>query len=235
MTVIAAFGNPNIAIVAKAATTTIPIVFGVGDDPVELGLVGSLARPGGNATGINFFTTEVVAKRLALLHELVPKAVRVAVLIPPYDIRGLRDVRDAAGAIGLQLRILNATTIDEIDAVFATLARDRHDALFVAPSSFFTSRRVQLVNLAARDRIPATYVSREIVAAGGLMSYGPNITDAIRLVGTYVGRVLKGEKPANLPVFQSTKFELVINQTTAKALGLAVPETLLATADEVIR
>jgi putative ABC transport system substrate-binding protein len=156
--VIAAFGNPNIAIMAKAATTTIPIVFGVGDDPVEFGLVASLARPGGNATGINFFTTEVVAKRLALLHELVPKAVRVAVLIPPYDIRGLRDVRDAAGAIGLQLRILNATTIDEIDAAFATFARERPDALFVAPSSFFTSRRAQLVNLAARDRIPATYV-----------------------------------------------------------------------------
>jgi putative ABC transport system substrate-binding protein len=236
---IATFGNARLAIVAKAATTTIPIVFAVGDDPVKLDLVSSLARPGGNATGVNFFSTEVVAKRLALLHELVPKAVRIAVLINratgPGTDSTLQGVREAARAIGLQIRILDATTIGEIDAAFATLARDRPDALFVAPNAFFTSRRVQLANLAARDRIPAAYVSREVVAAGGLMSYGTNIGDSYRQVGNYTGRILKGEKPSDLPVLQPTKFELVINLKTAKALGLAIPETLLATADEVIQ
>ena len=174
-----------------------------------------------------------MAKRLALLHELVPKAIRVAVLVPP-DVRVFPDVQDAAGAIGLQLRILNATTINEIDAAFATFARDRPDALFVAPSSFFTSRRVQLANLAARNGIPGAYASREIVAAGGLMSYGTNIADTYRQVGVYTGNILKGAKPADLPVVQSTRFEFVINVGTARALGIDVPETLLATADEVI-
>jgi putative tryptophan/tyrosine transport system substrate-binding protein len=236
--VIATPGSPNAAIAAKAATATIPIVFGVGDDPVKLGLVASLARPGGNATGINFFSSEVVAKRLGLLHELVPKAVRVAVLLNPAVATTAkttwRDVQEAARAIGLQVRVLNAATIGEIDTAFATLERERPDALFVAASAFFSSRRVQLANLAARDRIPAAYGSRDIVASGGLMSYGTNISDAFHQIGVYTGAILKGAKPSELPVVQSTKFELVINRTTAKALGLIIPETLLATADELI-
>ncbi len=227
-----------IAIAAKAATTTIPIVFGVNEDPVKLGLVASVARPGGNSTGINFFAREVVAKRLGLLHELVPKAVRVAVLVNPANATNaestLRDVQEAARALGLQIQILKATTIGEIDAAFATLARERPDALFVAPDGFFVSRHVQFATLAARDRIPTTHSTRAFVEAGGLMSYGTN-ADIFHQVGVYTGRVLKGAKPADLPVVQSTKFELVINVTTAKALGLTIPETLLATADEVIQ
>ena len=203
------------AIAAKAATATIPIVFGVGDDPVKLGLVASLARPGGNATGINFFIPEVVAKRLGLLHELVPKAVRVAVLVNPANAASaettLRDVQEAARTIGLQIHVLNASTSREIDAAFATLARERPDALFVAGDAFFTSRRVQFVTLAARDRIPAAYGDRDFVAAGGLMSYGTDIADSYRQVGVYTGNILKGAKPADLPVVQSTKFEFVIN------------------------
>jgi putative ABC transport system substrate-binding protein len=224
---------------AKAATATIPIVFAVGDDPVKQGLVASFARPGGNVTGFNFFTREVVAKRLGLLHELVPKAVRVAVLVNPADAAStdttLRSVQEAARAIGLQIQLLNASTSREIDAAFATLARDRIDALFVAPGAFFGSRRVQIATLAARDRIPAAYAIREDVVAGGLMSYGTDIADRFRQVGVYTGNILKGAKPAELPVVQPTKFELVINLTTAKALGLTIPETLLATADEVIQ
>jgi len=218
--VIATPGNvPSIA--AKAATATIPIVFGVGNDPVKLGLVASLARPGGNATGINFFVTEVVAKRLRLLHDLVPKAVRIAVLVNPENVSEttLREVQEAAPTIGFQIQILNARTIGEIDAVFAILARERPDALFVANDGFFTSRRVQLAILTARDRIPATYSNRDYVAAGGLMSYGTDITDSFRQVGVYTGNVLKGAKPADLPVLQSTKFEFVINLQTARALG----------------
>jgi putative ABC transport system substrate-binding protein len=225
-------------IAAKAATPTIPIVFGVGDDPAKLGLVASLARPGGNATGINFFNVEVIAKRLELLHELVPKAVRVAVLLNPANPAGgeaLRDVQEAARTIGLQIHVLNASTIGEIDAVFAALARERPDALFVAPDTFFTSRRVQIATLAARDRIPAAYGSRDYVAAGGLMSYGTDLVDRYRQVGVYTGKILKGEKAADLPVMQPTKFEFVINLQTAKALGIEVPETLLATADELIQ
>jgi putative ABC transport system substrate-binding protein len=236
--VIATPGSTPCAIAGKAATTTIPIVFGVGEDPVKLGLVASFARPGGNATGINFFTQEVVAKRLALLHELVPKAARVAVLLNPASVAitetTLRGAQDAARVGGLQIHVLNATTIGEIDAAFATLEREHPDALFVAPDGFFASRRVQFANLAARDRIPAAYGNREYVAAGGLMSYGTDIADSFRQVGVYTGNILNGAKPADLPVVQSTKFELVINLQTARALGIEVPPALLAIADEVI-
>jgi putative tryptophan/tyrosine transport system substrate-binding protein len=229
--------EPTLA--AKAATATIPIVFGVGQDPVKLGLVASLARPGGNATGINFFNAELPAKRLGLLHELVPKAVRVAVLVNPGNATvaeaTLRDVQEAARAIGLQIQVLNASTSREIDGAFATLVRERSDALLVAGDGFFDSRRVQIATLAARDRIPAVYVDREEVAAGGLMSYGTQNADRWRQTGVYTGKILNGTKPADLPVVQSTKFEFVINLKTAKALGLTVPETLLATADEVIQ
>jgi putative tryptophan/tyrosine transport system substrate-binding protein len=229
--------NPA-ALAAKAATATIPIVFGIGEDPVKLGLVASLARPGGNATGINFFAQEVVAKRLRLLHDLVPKAVRVAVLVNPANASSaeptLRAVQEAAATIGLQIQILNASTIGEIDAAFAALARERPDALFVAPDGFFASRRVQLVTLTARDRIPAAYTVRDDAAAGGLMSYGTDIADTWRQVGNYVVRILKGARPADLPVLQSTKFEFVINLQTARALGIAVPPGVLSIADEVI-
>jgi putative ABC transport system substrate-binding protein len=214
-------------------------VFGIGDDQVRLGLVASLARPGGNATGINFFSNEVIGKRLALLHELVPKAVRVAVLINPANgpvgETTLREVQEAARAIGLQIHVLNASTSGEIDAAFAALARERPDALFVAPAAFFRTRRVQIATLAAREKIPAAYPSRDAVVAGGLMSYGTDNAERFRQAGVYTGKILNGAKPADLPVVQSTKFEFVINLKTAKALGLTVPETLLATADEVIQ
>ncbi|MFZ0151652.1 MAG: ABC transporter substrate-binding protein [Xanthobacteraceae bacterium] len=235
--VIATIGNVT-SLAAKAATATIPIVFGVGDDPVKLGLVASLARPGGNATGINFFVQEVVAKRLRLLHELVPRAVRVAVLVNPRNASTaestLRGVQEAAPVIGLQTQILNASTIGEIDAAFATLARERPDALFVAGDAFFLDRRVQFATLTARDRIPTAYSVREPVAAGGLMSYGTDIADVFRQVGVYTGSILKGAKLADLPVLQSTKFEFVINLQTARALGIEVPQNVLSIADEVI-
>jgi putative tryptophan/tyrosine transport system substrate-binding protein len=236
--VIATPGSNPAALAAKAATATIPIVFGVGEDPVKLGLVASLARPGGNATGINIFNVEVAAKRLGLLHELVPNAARIAVLVNPANASSaestLRYIPEAARAIGLQSQVLNASSNDEIDAAFAVLVRERLDALFVAPDAFFNSRRVQFATLSARDRIPAAYSDREIVEAGGLISYGTDFTDMCRQVGVYVGRILKGEKASDLPVVQATKFELVINVRTAKALGLEVPPTLLARADEVI-
>jgi putative tryptophan/tyrosine transport system substrate-binding protein len=223
---------------AKAATTTIPIVFGVGEDPVQLGLVASLARPGGNATGINYFSQELVAKRLRLLHDLVPKAVRVAVLVNPTNAANtestIRYVQEAAPTIGLQIQILKATTISEIDAVFAAIARERLDALFVGPDGFFTSRHAQFATLTARDSIPAAYARREFTTAGGLMSYGTDLADAFHQVGIYTGRILKGAKPADLPVVQPTKFEFVINLQTARALGIEVPPGVLSIADEVI-
>jgi putative tryptophan/tyrosine transport system substrate-binding protein len=237
--VIATPGNTRGALAAKAVTMTIPIVFGVDEDPVKLGLVASLARPGGNATGINFFVAELVAKRLELLHRLVPKAVRIAVLLNPAQATNaettLQSVQEAARVIGLQIHVLNASTSSEIDVAFDTLAGERPDALFVVGDPFFTSRRVQLANLAARERIPATYGQRDYVAAGGLVSYGTNIIDMHREVGVYTGSILNGAKPADLPVVQPTKYELIINLKTAKALGLTIPETLLATADEVIQ
>jgi putative ABC transport system substrate-binding protein len=230
-------GNPA-SLAAKAATTTIPIVFGVGADPVELGLVASLARPGGNATGVNFFVADIAAKRLGLLHDLAPKAVRIAVLVNPANPKSaeatLRDIPDAARAIGLQIQVLNASTSREIEAAFITLVRDRAEALFVSPDGFFTSRRVQLATLATRHGIPAAYSNREYVEAGGLMSYGIDILDSFRQIGVYTGQILKGEKPADLPVQAPTKYELVINLKTAKALALEVPPMLLARADEVI-
>jgi putative tryptophan/tyrosine transport system substrate-binding protein len=236
--VILTTGGPSSARAAKAATTTIPVVFNMAADPVELGLVASLARPGGNATGINFFTQELAAKRLGLLHELVSKAVRVAVLVNPASASNteatLRDVQEAARAIGLQIHVLNASTIREIDAAFGALAREKLDVLFAGADAFFGSRRVQLATLAARDRIPAIYSGRDYVAAGGLMSYGTNFTDTLRQVGVYTGSILKGAKPADLPVVQSTKFEFVINLGIARALGIDVPPGLLAIADEVI-
>jgi putative ABC transport system substrate-binding protein len=225
-------------LVAKAATATIPIVFGVGEDPVQLGLVASLGRPGGNATGINFFANEVVAKRLRLLRDLVPKVVRVAVVVNPANASvaatTIRDVQKAAPTIGLQIQIHNAATIGEIEAAFATFAGERPDALFVAADAFLVSRRVQFTTLTARDRIPATYPVRDCVAAGGLMSYGTDIADMFHQVGVYTGKILKGAKPADLPTLQSTKFEFVINLQTARSLGIEVPPGVLAIADEVI-
>jgi putative ABC transport system substrate-binding protein len=231
-------GGAASALAAKAATTTIPIVFVVAEDPVRLGLVGSLARPGGNLTGINFFSTELTAKRMELLRELVPAATRVAVLVNPANATNaettLRDVEPAARAMGLQIQVLNAGTSREIEAAFATFVVERRDALYVGNDPFFNSRRVQMVHLASYHRIPATYSSRDFAEAGGLMSYGSNITDAWRLAGAYAGRILKGAKPADLPVVQSSKFDFVINAETARMLGLAVPDKLLVAADEVI-
>jgi putative ABC transport system substrate-binding protein len=236
--VIATPGSTPGAIAAKAATATIPIVFGVADDPVKLGLVASLSRPGGNATGINFLVQELVAKRLGLLHELLPKAVRVAALLNPADgpdaETTLRGLQEPAQLFGLQIEVHNASTSREIDAAFATLAREPPDALFVGAGAFFGSRRVQIVILATRLGIPSSFISRDSVAAGGLMSYGTDIADSHRQVGVYTGNILKGIKPADLPVVQSTRLKFAINLQTARALGLIVPPTLLAIADEVI-
>ena len=232
--VIATAGD-NVALVAKVATTTVPIVFIASQDPVKLGLV---ARPGGNLTGINFFGSELVAKRLELLRELVPAATRIAVLVSPANPTAaettLRDAEAAARAMRLQIQTLKAGTRQEIDAVFTAFVRERPDALFVAIDTFLTSRRVQLVNLATRHAIPTGFANRESTEIGGLMSYGANTTDAWRHAGSYVGRILKGAKPAELPVVQSSKFELVINAQTARMLGLTVPDKLLVAADEVI-
>src|SRR5205823_12402535 len=236
--VIATPGSNPAALAAKAATTTIPIVFGVGADPVKMGLVTSLARPGGNATGINFCLAEVVAKRLGLLHDLVPKAVRIAVLVNPANASiaevMLREIPEAPRGFGLQISVLKDSTPREIEAAFATLVRDRADALFVMPDAFLISRRVQFATLAARHGIPAAYSVREEVEAGGLMSYGTDILDMYRQIGVYVGQILKGAKPAEMPVVQSTKFEFVINLQTARALGIEVPNSLQLLADEVI-
>jgi ABC-type uncharacterized transport system substrate-binding protein len=235
--VIAAANSPA-ALAAKSATTTIPIVFITPEDPVRLGLVPSLSRPGGNLSGINLLSGELQAKRLELLRQLVPRVARVAVLVNQANVENtettIRDVEAAARDIGLQIQVLKASSSGEINAAFATLAREQVDALFVGTDPFFTSRRVQLAILAARHSIPSTYGTREIVEVGGLMSYGANIPDAWRQAGAYVGRIIKGAKPADLPVVQSTKLEFVINLSTAGALGLAVPPSMLASADEVI-
>jgi ABC-type uncharacterized transport system substrate-binding protein len=226
------------AVAAKAANTTIPIVFQAAEDPVRLGVVASLARPGGNATGINVFNAEVTGKRLGFLRDLVPTAKRVGVLVDPNSAANtesvLRDAESAARTMGLQILVVDATTSREIDAAFATFVRERVDALFVGPSGFFSSRRVHIASQAMRHGIPAAYSQREIPEVGGLLSYGTNLTDAWRQVGVYTGRILKGAKPTDLPVLQSTKFELVINAQTARLLGLTVPDKLLVAADEVI-
>jgi putative ABC transport system substrate-binding protein len=223
---------------AKAATSTIPIVFSVAQDPVQLGLVASLARPGGNATGLNFFSREVAAKRLRLLHDLIPKAVRVAVLLNPANAgsaeANLREVQEAAPGMGLKIEILNAATAAEINAVFAGFARERPDALFLAGDGFFSDRRVQFATLTARDRIPATGSESQFVKAGLLMSYGTDCPETFRRVGDYAGRVLKGGKPGEMPVLQSTKFEFALNLQTAQALGIEVPPGVLSIADEVV-
>jgi putative tryptophan/tyrosine transport system substrate-binding protein len=223
---------------AKAATTTIPIVFILAEDPVQLGLVASVPQPGGNATGINFISGELTAKRLELLHELVPAAARVAVLVNPADATAtettLRDLEPAMRAIGLKIQVFRATTSQEIHAAFAAMVRERSEALFLSSDPFFTSRRVQLATLSTRHAIPLASQAREIVEAGGLMSYGANISDGFRQAAVYAGRILKGAKPADLPVMQSSKFELVINAETARILDLTIPPTLLASADEVI-
>jgi putative ABC transport system substrate-binding protein len=232
-------GSTPSAIAAKAATSTIPIVFSVAQDPVKLGLVNSLAHPGGNATGINFFAQEVAGKRLALLHDLVPKAVNVAVLINPANASSaeynFRQVQQAAPSFGMKIQqVLKASTVAEIDAVFATLERERPDALFVAGDGFFDTRAGQIAGLTARAKIPAAYQQRENVEAGGLMSYGTDFADMYRQVGVYAGSILKGAKPIDMPVQQATKFEFVINLQTARGLSIEVPPTLLALADGVI-
>jgi putative ABC transport system substrate-binding protein len=236
--VIVAGGGPRSGLAAKTETKSIPILFVAAEDPVKLGLVTSLAKPDGNLTGVNIFAAEVVAKRLELLRELLPKAIRTGVLVDPINSTTvestLRGLEAAAPTMGMQFQVFNASTSHEIDAVFATLANERPDALFVGIGPFLLDRRVQLAQLAARHAIPAIYQDREHVEVGGLMSYGASIGDAYRQLGVYAGRVLKGAKPADLPVVQSSKFELVINHPTARMLGLTLPPSLLSTADEVI-
>jgi len=235
VSVIATPGSAAAALAAKAATATIPTVFGVGSDPVQEGLVASLNRPGGNVTGINFFTVELVAKRTELLRELVPAAKRLAVLVNPTDPEGYQTLRDAqAAAGGQQIVAIEAASGRDIDAAFTRMAREQVDALFVAPGTFFNTRRVQLAILAARHALPAIYSVRAYPEVGGLISYGTDVLDAFRQVGVYTARILKGARPADLPVVHSTKFELVINLNTARALGLDVPATVLARADELI-
>ena len=235
--IIVSGGGPA-SMAAGKATTSIPIVFLVAEDPVRLGLVASLARPGNNATGINFFSAELAAKRLELLRELVPGATRVGVLLNPTETAiaaaNLRDVETAARAMGLDIRVLNASNRDEIDAAYATFAGERPDALFISSGPFFSDRRVQMAHLATRYALPAIHGSRLYAEVGGLISYGANIAHAYRQAGTYAGRVLKGVKPADLPVVQSSKFELVVNLHAAKSVGITVPPSLLARADEVI-
>jgi putative ABC transport system substrate-binding protein len=233
-----ATAGPPAAFAAKTATTTIPTLFVVAEDPVLLGLVTSLGRPAGNLTGINLFNTELTAKRLALLHELVPQAKRVAVLVDPTDAANtastLRDVDPASRAIGFQIKVFDASGSREIDAAFEAIANERWDALFVGASTFLNGQHVQLAQLSAFHRIPASYALREFVEVGGLMSYGANIADAFWQLGVYAGRIIKGAKPADLPVVQATKIELVINARTARMLDIAVPQTLLSTADRII-
>jgi putative ABC transport system substrate-binding protein len=236
--VIATPGSTPAALAAKAATATIPIVFGVGDDPVALGLIANLAKPGGNVTGINFFAFEVNAKRLGLMHELLPKATRFAVVVNPDNAPSAQstsnEIRKAAHGLGLDVLFFNASTSAEIDAAFTAMARERVDALFIAADGFFNGRRVQFATLAMRDRLPASFLAREMVEVGLLMSYGTSVADMFRQVGIYTGSILNGTKPADLPVLQSTKFEFVINLQTARSLQIDIPPTLLARADEVI-
>jgi putative tryptophan/tyrosine transport system substrate-binding protein len=231
-------GSTPISLAAKSATNTIPIVFGVGEDPVRLGLVTSLAQPGGNATGINFFGIETEAKRLGLMHDLLPKAASFAVLLNPsnprYSEATSKSLSEAASTLGLDIVFYKASTPGEIDAAFTAMARDRADALFIGGEALFASRSVQIATLAVRDRLPASFSSRELVQAGLLMSYGINLIDMARQVGIYTGSILKGAKPADLPILQSAKFEFVINLQTARSLNLDIPPTLLARADEVI-
>ena len=235
VSVIVTPGSAIAALAVKAATTTIPIVFGVGGDPVQEGLVTSLNRPGGNVTGVNFFTVEVVAKRMQLLRELVPAAKRIVVLVNPTDREGYQTLRDVQAAVGgEQILAREVASGRDIDAAFADMAGEKTDAVFVGPGTFFNTRRVQLAVLTARYALPAAYPTRAYPEAGGLMSYGADVLDAFRQVGVYTGRILKGAKPADLPVLQSIKFELVINLNTARALSLDVPPSLLARADEVI-
>ena len=226
------------ALVIKPASTTIPIVFSMGADPVKTGLVGSLNRPGGNITGVSFLSTALVAKTLEMLHEVVPNAVTVAAFVNPANPSAeaeIREAQEASRILGVQLYVLHASTEREIDAAFATLIQRQAKALVIAGDTFLGNRIDQLAALTAHHSVPAIYPFRIFADGGGLMSYGPSLADARRIVGTYVGRILKGEKPADLPVVQPTKFDLVINLKTAKALGLTIPETLLATADEVIQ
>jgi putative ABC transport system substrate-binding protein len=235
--VIATPGSTAAAAAAKSATTTIPIVFSAGGDPVLTGLVASLNRPGGNVTGVSSMSAELGAKRLGLLQELVPRAARFAVLVNPNNPLAeafVADVRAAAAAIGWQVEVLTASTSRDIDAAFAMLVEKRADTLLVGLDPLFVSSRVQLATLAARHAVPAIYPFRDDAEAGGLMSYGPSNTDLVRQAGIYTGRILKGEKPADMPILRATKFELVINLKTAKALGLTVPDKLLVAADEVI-
>ena len=235
---IATPGNAPAALAAKAATNTIPIVFGVGENPVTMGLVTSLAQPGGNATGFNFFANEIDAKRLGLMHELLPKAKRFAVLVNPGNAVSAENtsnaLEEAARSLRLEIVFFKAGTPAEIDAAFTAFASERADALFIAPDGFFTSRGVQFATLAVRDRIPASCFARDMVEAGVLMSYSTSLADMFRQVGIYAGSILKGAKPAELPVLQATKFEFVINLQTARSLGVEVPPTLLARTDEVI-
>ena len=238
VSVIVASGGTAGALAAKALNTTIPVIFGIPEDPTKLGLVESLARPGGTMTGVNFFVGEVLAKRLELLRELVPAAKRIAVFINPANaVRAqmqAKELEAAAQAIGIQSRVFETGTRQSIDAAFARIADERPDALFVSADPVFGTRRVQLAMLAARHALPSSFSIREIVDAGGLMSYGPNIPEAYRQIGIYTGRVLRGAKTADLPVLQSTKFELVINHQTARMLGITLPSSLLSVADEVI-
>ena len=234
--VIVAPGTPS-ALAAKAATATIPIVFGATDDPVKLGLVASLARPGGNATGVHFFVSDLAAKQLGLLRELVPAAARVGLLVNPNHANAevvARDLATAAAAIGVQVEVVQASDGRGIEGAFATLVRNKAEGLVIAADPFFYSRRLQLATLATRHAIPAVYNSREYAEAGGLMTYGTSLAEVFRHVSAYTSRILKGDKPGDLPVVQSTKFDFVINLTTAKALGLEIPPTLLARVDEVI-
>ena len=238
VSVIATPGSVVCALAAKAATENIPIVFGVPEDPVKLGLVANLARPGGNATGVNSFSQETIGKRLRLLHDLIPKATRIGLLLNPANASStettLREVQKAADQISLKIQVLNAKTSSEIDSAFELLAKYRPDALFVAPDAFFNSRGAQLATLTARERIASAFSDRTMVAAGGLMSYGADLIDMARQVGVYTGTVLRGAKPADLPVLQSTKLQFAINLHTAHMLGIEVPSGVLSIADEVI-